>query len=91
MMWRICYQYRQYLLALSLLAGILPVTQAADDPTETFLYEQVRLGNSKSNDVLVSQSLYRLSLIKPNDPSVVVNAYPICCKTKRNSKSTTTG
>ena len=53
MMWRICYQYRQYLLALSLLAGILPVTQAADDPTETFLYEQVRLGNSKSNDVLV--------------------------------------
>ena len=87
MMWRICYQY---LLALGLLAGILPVTQAADDPTETFLYEQVRLGNSKSNDVLVSQSLYRLSLIKPNDPSVV-NAYPICCKTKRNSKSTTTG
>lgn len=87
MMWRICYQYRQYLLALSLLAGILPVTQAADDPTETFLYEQVRLGNSKSNDVLVSQSLYRLSLIKPNDPSVLLMRIQFAVKQKETAKA----
>ncbi|MGR6439747.1 hypothetical protein ACU42Y_17795 [Proteus mirabilis] len=86
MMWRICYQYCQYLLALSLLAGILPVTQAADDPTETFLYEQVRLGNSKSNDVLVSQSLYRLSLIKPNDPSVLLMRIQFAVKQKKQQK-----
>lgn len=87
MMWRICYQYRQYLLALGLLAGILPVTQAADDPTETFLYEQVRLGNSKSNDVLVSQSLYRLSLIKPNDPSVLLMRIQFAVKQKETAKA----
>ena len=53
MMWRILLSISLISPCFSLLAGILPVTPKYEDPTETF-YEQVRLGNSKSNDVLVS-------------------------------------
>lgn len=54
------------------LAALLPQAKGAEAiaPTQ-FLLEQVRLGEATHKDELVRQSLYRLSLMDPNNPEVV--------------------
>lgn len=86
-MWQFRDCYRPPILTLLLLAGLLPATQASDETAEAFLQTQVRLGYSTSNDALIAQSLHRLSLIKPNDPDILLMQIQFAVKQKNNIKA----
>ncbi|PVZ82168.1 cellulose biosynthesis protein BcsC [Serratia sp. S1B] len=58
------------LLPLSL--SLLPQAQSAETVApEQWLLEQVRIGEASNKDDLVSQSLYRLELMAPDNPEVL--------------------
>lgn len=58
------------LLPLSL--ALLPQAQSAETVApEQWLLEQVRIGEASNKDDLVSQSLYRLELMAPDNPEVI--------------------
>lgn len=86
-MWHFGHSHRQSIITLFLLTGFLPVTQAGNETTEAFLQEQVRLGTSTGNEALVAQSLHRLSLIKPNDPHILLMQIQFAVKQKDNAKA----
>ncbi|MBG2875143.1 cellulose biosynthesis protein BcsC [Proteus alimentorum] len=86
-MWQFGHTHRHSVIALFLLTGFLPVTQASEETTETFLQEQVRLGTSTGNEALVAQSLHRLALIKPNDPNILLMQIQFAVKQKDNAKA----
>lgn len=58
---------------LSLVVGLVVIPQAwsAQSDVKQHLLDQVRLGEASKRDDLVSQSLYRLELIAPDDPDVM--------------------
>lgn len=85
-MWHFGHSHRQSIITLFLLTGFLPVTQAGNETTEAFLQEQVRLGTSTGNEALVAQSLHRLSLIKPNDPHILLMQIQFAVKQKTMQK-----
>ncbi|WP_368570645.1 hypothetical protein, partial [Acinetobacter baumannii] len=86
-MWQFGHTHRHSVIALFLLTGFLPVTQASEETTEAFLQEQVRLGTSTGNEALVAQSLHRLALIKPNDPTILLMQIQFAVKQKDNAKA----
>ncbi|WP_342323130.1 cellulose synthase complex outer membrane protein BcsC [Kosakonia sp. BYX6] len=59
------------LLCLSLGLALAPGVSAAEPTAQQRLLDQVRLGESTRREDLVSQSLYRLELIDPDNPDVV--------------------
>ena len=86
-MWHFGHSHRRSIIALFVLTGFLPVTQASEETTEAFLQEQVRLGTSTGNEALVAQSLHRLSLIKPNDPNILLMQIQFAVKQKDSAKA----
>ncbi|OAT34799.1 cellulose synthase complex outer membrane protein BcsC [Proteus myxofaciens] len=83
-MWISRNSYYKTMIIPFLLTGFLPVTQASDEKAEAFLQEQVALGSSTGNETLVAQSLHRLSLIKPNDPNILLLQIQFAIKQKDN-------
>lgn len=81
------YRYHHTIITLLLLTGYSPVAQAIDETSEHFLQQQVRLGESSGNDTLVAQSLHRLSLIKPNDPDVLLMQIQFAVKQQNSAKA----
>ncbi len=59
------------LISFSLGLVMLPLANAAPSAAQQQLFDQLRMGESSKRDDLVSQSLYRLELIAPNDPEVI--------------------
>ncbi|MCT8248581.1 cellulose synthase complex outer membrane protein BcsC [Proteus faecis] len=86
-MWQFGHTHRHSVIALFLLTGFLPVTQASEETAEAFLQEQIRLGTSTGNKALVAQSLHRLALIKPNDPNILLMQIQLATKQKDNTKA----
>lgn len=86
-MWQFGHTHRHSVIALFLLTGFLPVTQASEETAEAFLQEQIKLGTSTGNKALVAQSLHRLALIKPNDPNILLMQIQLATKQKDNTKA----
>ena len=57
------------IFTLSLGLAVMPMVEAAPTAQQQLL-EQVRLGEATHREDLVQQSLYRLELIAPNNPSL---------------------
>ncbi|KNC94460.1 cellulose synthase complex outer membrane protein BcsC [Trabulsiella odontotermitis] len=59
------------LLSLSLGLATVPTAWAANSAAQQQLLDQVRVGEASNREDLVTQSLYRLELIDPNNPDVI--------------------
>ncbi|KFC04494.1 cellulose synthase operon protein C [Trabulsiella guamensis ATCC 49490] len=59
------------LLSLSLGLAMVPAAWAANTAAQQQLLDQIRVGEASNREDLVTQSLYRLELIDPNNPDVI--------------------
>lgn len=67
------YLSRRLLWACVALAAAAPMAQATEAVSpQQFLIEQIHLGEARYKDDLVRQSLYRLALIDPNNPEIMM-------------------